>query len=46
MQCFGKTLHYFLLLVVAVGKITSTIEIRGKNAFRDRKAGLVKSLVD
>ena len=32
-------LHYFLLLFVS-------IEIRGKNAFRDRKAGLVKSLAD
>ena len=28
------------------GQGTSTIEIRGKNAFRDRKAGLVKSLAD
>ena len=26
--------------------VTSTIEIRGNNAFRDRKAGLVKSLAD
>ena len=28
------------------GQDTSTIEIRGKNVFRDRKAGLVKSLAD
>ena len=28
------------------GQDTSTIEIRGENAFRDRKAGLVKSLAD
>ena len=28
------------------GQDTSTIEIRGKNAFHDRKAGLVKSLAD
>ena len=50
MQCFGKTLHYFLLLFDFVSwpwaRDTSTIEIRGKNAFRDRKAGLVKYLAD
>ena len=28
------------------GQDTSTIEIQGKNAFRDRKAGLVKPLAD
>ena len=38
MQCFGKTLH------LPFG--SWPIEIRGNNAFRDRKAGLVKSMAD
>ena len=51
MQCFGKTWHYFLLLVVAVGKIPVRLEsgesMRSRPESRTSKVsgGLVNFLV-